>query len=81
MKWSIKEEEIVVKFYLSHIDFWQDNLDEVVNELHAAGFISRDKNSTKMRVQNIQYIHTNGKTGLSNYSRQSKAIYIRIKGE
>ena len=73
MKWSFEEDFIVCNFYLSHIDTWQNCIDEVMTELKNAGFGSRDENSVKMRIQNYKYLHTG--TGLSNVAKQTKRIY------
>ncbi|MFY9537471.1 MAG: hypothetical protein WAQ13_03790 [Bacilli bacterium] len=77
MKWSIKEEEIVCKFYLSHQDSWRANIDVVMNELRVAGFASRDESSTRMRISNIASLHTG--VGLANASKQTVAVYNRLK--
>ena len=77
MKWSVKEDEIVCKFYLSHQNNWSANIDIVMDELRAAGFTFRDESSTRMRVANVAYLHTG--VGLSNASKQTKAVYKRLK--
>ena len=69
MKWSIKEEEIVRKFYLNHQDSWRANIDVVMDELRVAGFTSRDESSTRMRISNVASLHTG--VGLANTSVNS----------
>ena len=77
MKWSIKEDEIVCKFYLSHQSNWSANIDIVMGDLRAAGFTLRDESSTRMRIANVAYLHTG--VGLSNASKQTRVVYNRLK--
>lgn len=77
MKWDIKEEEIIVKFYLSHQNNWRSHINVVMNELRNAGFTSRDEVSTTMRISNVASLHTG--IGLSNASKQTKNVYNRLK--
>ena len=76
MKWSIKEDEMVCSFYLSHCNNWRSNVELLMNELATAGF-TRDESSTKMRISNYAYLHTG--VGLSNASKQTQEVYIRLK--
>ena len=76
MKWSLKEDEIVCAFYLSHTDNWRSNIDLLMGKLKEAGFVVRDENSAKMRVSNYAFLHTG--IGLSNASVQSKNIYVKL---
>lgn len=73
MKWSHEEDYIVCSFYLSHIDNWNQHIDELIALLKQAGFGNRKRSAVIMRVHNYEYLHT-GK-GLSNYAKQSKAVY------
>ena len=73
IKWSYKEDYIVCKFYLNHVDDWKENLDCLMMELIENGFEHRVKESARMRVQNYESLHT-GK-GLSNAAQQSRDIY------
>ena len=77
MKWELKKEEILVKFYLKHVNDWKNNIDELMIELTKNGFENRDKNSARMRVSNVAYLHTGN--GLSNASKQTKEVYNRLK--
>ena len=77
MKWELKEEEILVKFYLKHVNDWKNNIDELMIELTKNGFENREKNSARMRVSNVAYLHTGN--GLSNASKQTKEVYNRLK--
>ncbi len=77
MKWSIEEEEIVCKFYLSHPNDWSSNMNLVMKELRSAGFTSRDKASTRMRISNIASLHVG--VGLSHAAKQTIAVYNRLK--
>ncbi len=77
MKWELKEEEIVVKYYLNHVDDWRKNTDIVLNELKNAGFDKRDKSSTLYRLSNISFLHTG--IGQSKVSKQTKAVYNHLK--
>ena len=76
MKWSIKEDEIVCKFYMNHLDDWRSNIDVVMNELKQSGFVNRDISSTMMRISNYAYLHTG--VGLSNASKQTQSIYKKV---
>ena len=76
MKWSVKEDEIVCKFYMKNVNDWRMKIDVVMDELKNAGFINRDVSSTKMRISNFAYLHTG--VGLSNASKQSQNIYNAI---
>lgn len=73
MKWSFEEDFIVCNFYLSHIDTWQNCINEVMTELKNAGFRYRDEGSVRMRIQNYKYLHLG--RGLSNVAKQTKRIY------
>lgn len=73
MKWSLKEDSIVCKFYLAHIDSWRDCLDSLMEQLKELGFGARDRGSVKMRIQNYAYLHTG--CGLANVATQSKTVY------
>ena len=74
--WSPKEDSIVCKFYLSHINTWKSHIDSLIVELKDAGFGSRDKSAVVMRIQNYAYLHTGH--GLSNASNQSRIIYKAV---
>ena len=74
--WSAKEDLIVCKFYLSHIDTWRSYIDNLMVELTDAGFGTRDKGAVIMRIQNYAYLHTG--CGLSNASNQSCTIYKAV---
>ena len=71
--WSLKEDLVVCKFYLSNTNTWKSRIDTLMVELIKAGFGSRDKSAVIMRVQNYAYLHTG--CGLSNASNQSRTIY------
>lgn len=73
MKWSLKEDSIVCKFYLAHIDSWRDSLDSLMEQLRELGFGARDKGSVRMRIQNYAHLHTG--SGLANVAAQSKTVY------
>lgn len=73
MKWSHEEDYIVCSFYLSHLDNWKQHIDELMALLKQAGYGNRKRDSVIMRVHNYECLHT-GK-GLSNYAKQSKAVY------
>ena len=73
MKWSHEEDYIVCSFYLSHPNNWKQHIDELMESLKQAGYGNRKRDSVIMRVHNYEYLHT-GK-GLSNYAKQSKAVY------
>ena len=73
MKWTFEEDYIVGKFYLSHIDSWRVQINELMVLLKSAGFGSRDKGSVRMRLQNFEHIHSGG--GLSNVAKQTHTIY------
>jgi hypothetical protein len=77
MKWSIKEEEIVCKFYLEHQNDWKQHIDIVMKELSNNGFKSRTEISVKMRISNISNLHTG--IGLSHVSKQTRETYNRLK--
>ena len=77
MKWSFEEDFIVCNFYLSHVDTWQNCIDEVMTELKNAGFGSRDEASVRMRIQNYKYLHLG--RGLSNVAKQTKRIYTAFE--
>ena len=77
MKWDLIEEEIVVKFYLRHVNDWRSNIDEVMKELRNAGFINRSESSTRMRISNVSSLHTC--VGLYNASKQTRETYNRLK--
>ena len=72
-RWSFKEDHIVCKFYLSHVDSWKSHMDSLMMLLCESGFADRDKGSVRMRVQNYESLHR-GK-GLSNAAQQSRDIY------
>lgn len=72
--WTFEEDFLVCDFYLSHLDDWQQHLDDLMEELRERGF-NRDKGSVKMRIQNFQYFQTNGNQGLKNGAIQSKRIH------
>ena len=76
MKWSIKEDEIVRKFYINHLDDWRSNIDVVMNELKHSWFVNRDVNSTMMCISNYAYLYTG--VGLSNASKQTQSIYKNV---
>ncbi len=78
MKWSFKEDYIVCKFYLEHVQDWRDHLDEVMTALKAAGFGARKIGSVKMRIQNLEHLHIG--TGLSNVAKQTQNIYQAMIG-
>ena len=73
MKWSYEEDYIVCSFYLSHLDNWKQHIDALMEQLKQAGYGNRKRSSVVMRVHNYEYLHTGN--GLSNYARQSKAVY------
>ncbi len=77
--WSPKEDLIVCKFYLSHINTWRSYIDNLMVELTDAGFGARDKGAVIMRIQNYAYLHTG--CGLSNASNQSQTIYKMVVDE
>ena len=76
MKWSIKEDEIVCKFYINHLDDWRLNIDVVMNELKQSGFVNRDVSSKMICISNHAYLHTG--VGLSNASKQTQSIYKNV---
>ena len=76
MKWTIREDEIVVLFYLKFKEDWYSHFDELERDFTKEGFVLRKKDSLKMRVQNVQYIDT--EKGLANYARQTKEVYDRL---
>ena len=76
MKWSIKEDEIVCRFYLNHLDDWRLNIDVVMNELKQSGFVNCDISSTMMHISNYAYLHTG--VGLSNVSKQTQSVYKNV---
>lgn len=78
MVWAFEEDYIVCKFYVEYEDDWKDNLDYLMELLWEHGFKNRDKASTRMRVQNYEYLHK-GNIGLSNAAKQSKEIYSAIR--
>lgn len=71
--WSFKEDYIVCKFYLEHVQSWKENFEILMALLRDNEFLSRDKGSVRMRVQNYESLHT-GK-GLSNVTKQSRDVY------
>ena len=71
--WSFKEDYIVCKFYLEHVQSCKENFESLMALLRDNDFLSRDKGSVRMRVQNYESLHT-GK-GLSNATKQSRDIY------
>ena len=71
--WSFEEDYIVCKFYLEHVESWKDNFESLIALLRDNDFLSRDKGSVRMRVQNYESLHT-GK-GLANAAKQSRDIY------
>ena len=71
--WSFEEDYIVCKFYLEHVESWKDNIESLMALLRDNDFLSRDKGSVRMRVQNYESLHT-GK-GLANAAKQSRDIY------
>ena len=71
--WSFEEDYIVCKFYLEHVQSWKENFETLMALLRDNDFLSRDKGSVRMRVQNYESLHT-GK-GLSNAAKQSRDIY------
>ena len=71
--WSFEEDYIVCKFYLEHAQSWKENLEGLMELLRDNDFLSRDKGSVRMRVQNYESLHT-GK-GLANATKQSRDIY------
>lgn len=73
MKWTFEEDYIVCNFYLSHIDSWYQNIDDVMMELKQKGFGSREESSVIMRIQNFAYLHTG--SGLSRAAKQSRNVY------
>jgi len=76
MEWELLEEKIVVNFYLRHVSNWQNNMDEVMNEMKNAGYTSRDETSTHMRISNVSWLHTG--IGLSNASKQTIETYKKM---
>ena len=72
-RWSFKEDYIVCKFYLEHAQSWKENFETLMAMLRDNDFLSRDRGSVRMRVQNYESLHT-GK-GLSNVAKQSRDIY------
>jgi hypothetical protein len=74
--WSFEEDYIVCKFYLEHVQSWKENFEILMALLRDNDFLSRDKGSVRMRVQNYESLHT-GK-GLSNASKQSRDIYASM---
>ena len=71
--WSFEEDYIVCKFYLEHVESWKENFESLMVLLRDNDFLSRDKGSVRMRVQNYESLHT-GK-GLANAAKQSRDIY------
>ncbi len=71
--WLFEEDYIVCKFYLEHAQSWKENFESLMALLRDNDFLSRDKGSVRMRVQNYESLHT-GK-GLSHASKQSRDIY------
>lgn len=79
MEWNIREEEIVVTYYLNHVNDWRKNINVVLEELKREGFDKRDKSSTLYRLSNIAYLHTG--VGQSKVSKQSREVYNRLKNK
>lgn len=77
MEWKIQEEEIVVKYYLRHINDWRSHIDEVMAELKIASFTNRDESSTRMRISNVASLHFG--VGLSKTCKQTRETYNRLK--
>ncbi|MBQ8142006.1 MAG: hypothetical protein IJ194_02465 [Bacilli bacterium] len=76
MKWDMREDEIVCKYYLLHIKDFRRNIDILMEELKKAGYSQRDISSTKMRLANYAYLHTG--VGLSKASNQSRIVYQKM---
>lgn len=77
MKWLEKEDEIVVKFYLNHVNDWQNHMDEIMNEFRSSGLTDHNEGSIRMRIQNVSYIHTG--VGLCHPASQTIRIYNKNK--
>ena len=77
MKWEVEEEEIIVKFYLNHVNDWHSHIDDLMKYLSEAGFQNRSRASAIMRVSNVSSLHTG--VGLSNASKQTRQIYDKLK--
>lgn len=73
MKWAFIEDYIVCKFYLSNVESWREQIDEVMMNLKQNDYGNREKGSVKMRIQNFEALHADGR--LSNVAAQSKNIY------
>ena len=72
--WTFEEDFVVCDFYLKHLNHWREHLDELMKALKECG-ANRDKGTAAMRVQNVEYLHTAGKRGLKNGTKQSERIY------
>ena len=46
--WSFKEDYIVCKFYLEHVQSWKENFEILMALLRDNDFLSRDKGSVKL---------------------------------
>ena len=75
MKWSVREDELVVSFYRRHPSDWNDHFDELVRKFRAEGFC-RAEGSIRMRVQNVVYLATGG--GLEHAAQQTIDVFRRI---
>lgn len=76
MTWTIEEEEIVVKYYLKHVDDWRHYIDELMHDLKPVNAL-RTESSVLYRLSNIAYLHTG--TGQKNVARQTRDVYNRLK--
>ena len=56
---------------------WKEHINSLINELSLDSFPNRDLNSTKMRISNIEYLHTG--VGLSKASKQTRDVYNSLK--
>jgi hypothetical protein len=72
--WTKEEDKLA---FFSYKFLNEQEQKDMANKLSIQNGISID--SFKMRMSNFMFLHTNGKKGLKNYSKQSKEIFDKYK--
>lgn len=69
--WTIEEDKFTYYLYLSN----KNNIEKLRDFAKKMGI---EEGTLRMRIKNFEYLDTN-KSGLKNYAKQSKQVYLEFK--
>ena len=73
-KWTYEDEKLCCKFFLQHGIPNHAGAESLARALHNKFSVA----SVKLKLRNYEYIHTNGTSGMENYSFRSKYVYRQL---